>query len=134
MPRLSGWFVRSSLIYLAVGFTLGAILLINKGLLINSSIWNLLPVHSEILLMGWFVQLAVGVAFWILPRVSGSQPRGNTVLVQMAFWLINLGIALVILALITTHQVLLFTGRLTELGGVLAFVATAWKRIKVFGS
>ena len=32
MPRLSVWFIRLSLIYLALGFTFGGLLLLNKGL------------------------------------------------------------------------------------------------------
>jgi heme/copper-type cytochrome/quinol oxidase subunit 1 len=134
MPRLSSWFIFASLIYLAGGFTLGAILLVNKGLALNPSIWNLLPIHSEVLLMGWFIQLAVGVAFWILPRTSGAQPRGNMTLAQLAFWLINFGILLVILSVITRYQALLLLGRLIELGGVLVFVSISWKRIRAFGS
>ncbi len=33
MPRLSAWFVRAALIYLAAGLTLGMLLLANKGVL-----------------------------------------------------------------------------------------------------
>ncbi len=133
MPRLSSWFVHSSLVYLAIGFTLGAILLINKAMAINTLLWNLLPVHAEVLLIGWFIQLTIGVAYWILPRLSGKQPRGNTQLVMLAFWLINLGILLATLAALTNFQALLPVGRLMELGGVLAFMSASWKRVRTYG-
>src|SRR5512139_2102668 len=98
MPRLSAWFVRASLIFLAAGFTLGALMQVNQAWSFYPPIWKLLPVHIEILLMGWLLQLAAGVAFWILPRWSASpNPRGNENLVWLAFWLVNLGIGLVIL-------------------------------------
>lgn len=134
MPRLSSWFVRTSLIYLVVGFTLGALLLANKGLVFYPTVWKLLPIHSEILLVGWFVQLAIGVAFWILPRLSGATPRGNERLVWLSFWLINLGIGMVTFAAIIPLSWTLLLGRLAELGGVVAFVAGSWKRVKTFGS
>ena len=134
MPRLSSLFVRLSLTYLAIGFTLGALLLTNKGLGFYPSIWKLLPIHIEMLLMGWFVQLAVGVAYWILPRVSGHNPRGNLKLAWMAFWLINLGIGMVILNVLFPIPALVLLGRLAEWVGVMAFVIASWKRIKTFSS
>ena len=133
MPRLSSWFVRASLTYLAVGFTLGALLLANKGLEFYPLIWKLQPIHSEMLLMGWYVQLAAGVAFWILPRLSGSAPRGDERLVWLAFWLINAGIGMVILEALIPLPALLLLGRLAEFAGVLAFVVGSWKRVKAFG-
>ncbi len=134
MPRLSSWYLRASLLYLGVGFTLGALLLANKGLGFYPPTWSLLPVHMEFLLMGWFVQLAIGMAFWILPRISGPQPRGNERLAWFAFWLINAGIFLIILQAITSTAWLLFAGRALELGGVVIFVAGSWKRVKPFGT
>jgi len=134
MPRLSTWFVRASLLYLALGFSLGALMLANKAWQFSPSIWKLLPVHSEVLLLGWFVQLAVGVAYWILPRISGTNPRGNPRLVWLAFWLINLGIALAIFEAFTPLGGLLLAGRLIQLAGVLAFVIGSWVRVKSFGS
>lgn len=132
MPRVSTWFVRTSLIYLGIGFSLGALLLANKALPFYPPMWKLLPVHGEVLLIGWLVQLAMGVAFWILPRISGTNPRGNQLLVYLAFWLINLGIALVIMEAVTSHSIFLWAGRLVESTGVLAFVVGSWKRVKGF--
>jgi cbb3-type cytochrome oxidase subunit 1 len=134
MPPLSRWFVRASLIYLAIGFTVGALLLVNKGLRLYPQIWALLPIHMETLLMGWFVQLAVGVAYWILPRVSGAAPRGNMKLVQLAFWLINIGIVMIIADAFASISWLVLLGRLAEFAGVLAFVVGTWKRVKSFSS
>jgi len=134
MPRLSAWFVRTSLIYLAIGFTLGAFLLANKGLRLYPQAWTLLPAHIEMLLMGWFVQLAIGVAFWILPRLSGAQPRGNERLTRFAFWLINIGIGMVVIDAFVSAPGLLLAARLVELVGVLVFILVAWKRVKSFSS
>jgi heme/copper-type cytochrome/quinol oxidase subunit 1 len=133
MPLLSRNFVRLSLVYLALGFTLGTLLLVNKGIQIDARIWRLLPIHAEMLLIGWFVQLAIGVAYWILPRLSGTAPRGAVSLAWSAFWLINLGIALVILGSLISKSALVLLGRLGELAGVVSFVTGSWKRVKTFG-
>jgi heme/copper-type cytochrome/quinol oxidase subunit 1 len=132
MPLLTRNFVRFSLAYLAAGFTFGALLLINKGFHISPLTWKLLPIHAEVLLMGWFVQLALGVAYWILPRLAGDEPRGSESLAWSAFWLINLGIMLAILGSLLTSPALTLAGRLAELAGVVLFVACSWRRVKPF--
>ncbi len=132
MPALSVRFIRAALRYLAIGFTVGAVLLTNEAFVIDPSARKLLPVHEEMLLIGWFVQLALGVAYWILPRLPGRQPRGNETLVRLAFWLINGGIVLVILEPVTSITALLLTGRMVEIAGVLAFISAAWPRVKSF--
>ena len=49
MPRLSRWFIRCALIYLALGFTFGALMLFNKGVPFYPALWRLLPTHVEFL-------------------------------------------------------------------------------------
>ena len=133
MPRLSRWFIRSSLIYLLLGFTLGGILLAHKGLALHPALWRVLPAHIELALFGWIVQLAMGVAFWILPRFGAS--RGNEWAAWLAFGLLNGGIWLVIGgAVLGGGATLVLLGRLAEASAVLAFARHAWPRIKPLGA
>ena len=69
MPRLSVWLVRTSLAFLAAGVSLGAAALAGKGLAAGPWVSRLVPIHAEFLLVGWTVQLVLGVAYWILPRL-----------------------------------------------------------------
>lgn len=133
MPRLSCWFVRAALVYLALGFTLGALMLANKGLPLLPALWRLLPAHIEFLLLGWTVQLMLGVGFWILPRFHGR--RGNETPAWAAFWLLNLGVLLAALGptLAASGWVALL-GRLAEMAAVVAFAIHAWSRIKPAGA
>jgi len=129
MPRLSRWFIRSALAYLALGFTLGALMLFNKGVPFYPALWRLLPTHVEFLLLGWTVQLAMGVAFWILPRFSSS--RGNEKAAWLAFVLLNVGVWLArLVPLLGAPPVISFLGRLAEVGAGAAFAVHAWPRIK----
>ncbi len=132
MPRLSCWFVRAALLYLAARFTLGAFILANKGLGFYPSIWRFLPVHMELLLMGWLVQLALGIAYWILPRHIKGAPRGNEAWIELAFWLINLGIGWVIAETVFTLQGLALIGRVAECAAVLVFILGSWRRVRPF--
>jgi len=126
MPLLSAWFVRTALLYLALGFTLGGVLLWNKGVPIHPAIWQLLPAHMEFLLMGWTVQLVIGIAYWILPRFHTK--RGKRSLVWLSFLLLNAGIWLVVVDHLLGNTYV--AGRLLELGAVAAFAIHAWVRVK----
>ena len=135
MPRLSIWYIRASLLYLVLGFTLGGLLLFNKGIPLDPRIWILLPAHIESVLFGWTVQLVMGMAFWILPRFSTPPVRGNERLAWWAFIFVNLGIGSVGLASFWSGASwLALTGRVAEAAGVLAFVLHAWPRVKGIGS
>jgi hypothetical protein len=111
MPRLSQYFTRAAMFNLLLGFTFGALMLSNKGIPIHPSLWRLLPAHIEILLLGWTLQLAFGVAFWIAPRFLertrqvNKPPRGNETGAWIALALLNAGVWLVALgAYISGHE------------------------------
>lgn len=134
MPRLSVYFVRASLIYLLLGFTFGGLLLTNKGVMISPKIWTFLPIHIEFTFIGWMIQLALGVAFWILPRFSSDTPRGNERWSWGTFILLNAGIICVVVQNLSGTQWLSFTGRVLEVLGLTAFVIGNWKRVKPIGA
>lgn len=129
MPRLSCWFIRSALLHLALGFTLGGLILFHKGLPLHPALWRLLPAHIEFLLFGWTVQLVMGVAFWIFPRFRRS--RGNENPAWLSFGLLNLGVWLAGVGPVLGGPAwLLFLGRLAEAAAVAAFGLHIWPRIK----
>lgn len=131
MPRLSVWFIRSSLVYLGLGFTFGGLLLFHKGIPLHPLLWRLLPAHIEFVLWGWITQLIMGVAYWILPRLSHPPKRGNPTLNWGAFWLLNLSIWANVLALfISGIGWIKIIASMAKLIGILSFVSQAWPRIR----
>lgn len=131
MPRLSVWFVRASLVHFLLGVTFGALLLAQKGVPFYAPIWYLFPLHMEILLVGWLIQLAMGTAFWIIPRFSRGAPRGRESLVWAAFFLLNGGILVTALQFWFPPAVLI--GRVAEVAAGVLFVIGSWQRIKPYG-
>lgn len=130
MPRLSQWYIRLALIDLLLGFTFGALMLANKGLPIHPALWRLLPAHIELLLVGWTLQLALGVAFWILPRFWEGLPRGNENGAWIALFLLNAGVWLVALsAILGLPSWAILLGRAAELGAAIGFGLHIWPRI-----
>jgi hypothetical protein len=135
VPRLSVWWVRTALAELAVGLTLGALLLANKGVSFAPGLWRWLPVHIELLLLGWTLNLALGVAYWILPRFKAGAPRGAAWPAWAAFALLNAGIALVCVAPwlpVGASADWQLTGRIAEIGAAALFALHAWPRVRAF--
>lgn len=129
MPRLTQWMIRTALIYLLLGFTVGALLLTHKGIPLHPALWSWLPAHIEFLLMGWIVQLTMGVGYWILPRYWGIPRLPKEMYGQVAFGLLNLGIWLVVAG--TTFRAgrwALFAGRGAEVAAVIFFAFHYWRR------
>ena len=135
MPRLSVYFIRASLIYLLFGFTFGGLLLANKGFMISPAVWMLLPIHIEFDLVGWLVQFAMGVAFWILPRFSHEPRYGNQTFGWLAFALLNIGVLCTGLGQwLGAPPAIFLLGRLLELSACVLFVLHAWPRVKPTGA
>ena len=130
MPRLSRWIIRTALLYLWVGITIGALLLAHKGVPLHPALWGWLPVHIEFMLVGWVVQLVMGVAFWLLPRYWTKPHRPRARLVLLAYLALNAGIWLAaVYDLGWGERPFLLTGRILETSAVLRFAIHAWNRI-----
>ncbi len=136
MPRLSVISIRVGLVYLAVGFTLGMLMLFNKGIPLGAWPWRLLPAHIEFLLFGWTAHLVLGMVFWILPRFARPPKRGNERLAWAALILLNLGVWLagVVPAVWGAAPGAVLAGRLAEAGAAVCLARHAWPRVKPPGT
>jgi hypothetical protein len=134
MTRLSVWTVRAALLYLGVGFLIGALMLTQKGLPFDPALLRMLPLHIEFVLIGWTLQLAMGVAFWILPRLRHEPRYGNQTFGWLALGFLNIGILCAgVGQWLNAPPVVFLLGRLAELAAGLLFVVYAWPRVKPIG-
>ena len=134
MPGASVWFIRAALAYLLAGFTLGAWLLAAKGLPLPLGVWRWLPMHYELLLVGWFVQLVMGVAYWIFPRFGMTRAaRGREGLAWLALVLLNGGIWAVSVAVLHGPVVLAVIGRTMEVLAAGTMALNVWARTRASG-
>jgi cbb3-type cytochrome oxidase subunit 1 len=135
MTRLSVWAVRTALFYLGAGLLLGALMLTQKGLPFDPAMLRLLPLHVEFVLLGWTLQLAMGIAFWILPRFSREPRYGNQTFGWLAFLLLNVGVLCAGLGpWLGADPFVTLLGRLAEAGAVIFFLGHAWPRVRPIGS
>jgi hypothetical protein len=80
--------------------------------------------------MGWVMQLALGVAYWILPRFTKGLPRGNETITWLSLIFLNAGILMVALDTVFKIAFFVFLGRTLEAVGVLTFLWVAWRRVR----
>ena len=93
MPRLSVWMIRTAFVYLIIGFGLGAVMLVYKVTPFPPVLLaRLRPLHVELLMLGWTLNLALGVAYWILPRRASDGERGGGTTIVLASVMLNVGV------------------------------------------
>jgi len=128
---VSVWYLRAALLHLGLGFTLGATMLAAPALQLPATVVRLQPLHAEVVLVGWMVQLAFGVAYWVLPRVRGDAARRGERLVWLSLLLLNLGVWAAGIGKAFGALTLPIAGRAAEWLAVLAFALHAWPRARL---
>lgn len=130
MPRLSYWIIRCALVYLVMGFSLGTWMLLAKAMGSPEVVGRWRPIHAELLLIGWLIQLVIGVSYWILPRLDVQNRRGYEPFVGLAVLMLNAGIGLNCAGFWMGHPLLLAIGRGLEVGGLLLYALALLPRLK----
>ena len=133
MPRVSKWLIRASLIHFVSGALLGVAYMWFKV-----TGWPLFavshrPVHIEQMLMGWLVQLVIGVAYWILPAAEPAGLRRRDGVMWVVFLLLNVGVVISAFGGDPNFpDWIAVPGRLAETLAVLLFGAHAWNRQRAY--
>jgi hypothetical protein len=138
MDRVSIYLVRAGLLWLVTGFSLGALMLSDALVPGDWRLW-FAPTHGHILFVGWFLQFAVGVGYWLLPRKrSPERPEGYRVSTAfLAFGMLNVGLLLRVIVepLERTGRegvildIALAASSILQLAAILIIASQIWKRI-----
>jgi hypothetical protein len=153
MPVTSRTFIRASILYLCLGAVLGALMLVNRWLPLESKIIVLKSSHVQFLVVGWLTQLILGVAWWLFPPLAislhpgaprparrGQRQRGSAPLFWATFVCLNAGVLLwsIFEPLYSLTQIGTY-GFLAGISGVflavaaIAFVLNMWGRVRELG-
>lgn len=137
MPTLTRWYVKASLVYLAIALLAGAVLAARSLVRLPEIVSGLGPVYWHLLMVGWITQLIFGIGHWMFPKYSPEKPRGSERLGWWTFALLNVGL---VFRAIGEPWVALqpgsAAGYLVAASAVLqwlagwAFVVNSWPRIK----
>jgi heme/copper-type cytochrome/quinol oxidase subunit 1 len=137
MPPLTRWHIRTALVYLVVVLGLGALIALRALLPLPDILSGFGPVYFHLLMVGWVTQLIFGVGYWMFPKFSPAQPRGNERLGWATYWLLNTGLVLRLIGepLLAGDANWMVNG-LVALAAILqwlagmGFVVNTWQRIK----
>ena len=137
MPRLTRYFIKTALVYLAVALALGLLLALRSTVDLPAELLALTPVYFHLFMVGWVMQLIFGMLFWMLPKYSRERPRGPERLAWAAYVLINTGLILRVIGepLVAVRSDLgagwlLVLSALLQLIGGWAFIVAVWPRVK----
>jgi hypothetical protein len=137
MPPITRLFIKTSLLYLVAAFFAGLGLALRPLLDLPVIARGLSPVYFHLFMVGWVMQLMVGVAYWMFPKWSKARPRGHDGLALATFWLLNTGLLVRVVAepaqTVSAWPgwgwLIVAAATLQWLAG-LAFVANTWPRVK----
>jgi cbb3-type cytochrome oxidase subunit 1 len=120
-------FVRSSLIWLAIGAVLGTAIAIWPRLLVYR------PAHMHANLLGFVSMMIFGVAYHVLPRFVG-RPLHSRLLAALHLWVANAGLALMVAGwLLRPHAAgarhALVVGAMVAAAGAFAFIYNIWRTL-----
>ena len=97
MPPIARDLIKASFLYFVAAFLLGALMMLDQWL--SFSRWLRVVYFSQLhlLMVGWITQLAIGVAYWMFPRLrkeQGPRPRGSDTLARFVLLSLNIGLLL----------------------------------------
>ena len=126
------WFVRAflkaSLVWLALGVTLGVGMAVRPG-------WAAYyPAHVHMNLLGFVTMMIYGVAYHVIPRFVG-RPLHARLLAAWHWWASNCGLALMVAGFVIRPSGDMSGGVLLSVGGTLAavgaymFVYNIWQTL-----
>ncbi len=135
MPMLTRYYIKASFIHLLLGLLLGVLLALPTAADVLFA--ALRPVYLHLIILGWVGQLIIGVMYWMFPKYSPTQPRGNQRLGWAVFVALNGGLLLraigeALLSLAPESA----SGWLLAVSAVLLFaagwgvVANTWQRVR----
>jgi hypothetical protein len=140
MDRLSSIMVRISLLWLLAGFVIGGLMLTDRKMPGDWRLW-FTPGHGHMLFVGWFMQFALGIAYWLLPRKrSDTLPLGyREELALGAVLALNIGLALRVTAEAWERAghasdltfLLLAAASILQIAAATVFVGQLWRRTGV---
>jgi len=138
MDPLSSLMLRASFTWLVAGLATGAAMLTDRALPGQWRLW-MAPSHAHMLFVGWFLQFAIGVAYWLMPRRrSAERPLGyGERAALLAVIALNLGLVLRIIAEPAERAglandvtlALLGASALLQVAAALVFVTQLWPRV-----
>jgi len=141
MHTLVRRYIKTAIAFLGVGLAIGVWLLIRRELYgVYASPFET-SAHTHALLVGFVMEMILGVALWLFPRPEKGDSRYKPRLAEAAYWLLTSGTAARVLGELTRPFVtaiwlrwLIVICGVAQTAALLLFFFTMWPRIRPLGS
>jgi hypothetical protein len=137
MPPMTRLFVKSALAYLVAALFVGVLVVLPGLRAAVPYVGGMAPAYFHLFMVGWVTQLIAGVAYWMFPKFSRTQPRGSARLAWATYLLLNAGLLLRVFAEpalgVSAWPLwgwLVGLAAVLQWAGGMAFVANTWPRVK----
>ena len=126
-------FIRSSLVWLGIGASLGLWMILDPGVIAYR------PAHMHANLLGFVSMMIFGVAYHVIPRFTGT-PLASRRAAILHLGFANLGLALMVagfmlrLSNAELGRILLQAGGVTSTAGIVLFITNIWRTLSVKAS
>ncbi len=135
------YFIKTSIVFLAIGIITGLYLTYAKYLFDFKYTQEIITAHVHIILVGAVMMMIMGVALWFFPRPEKTDKRYNPDLILLSYWLITIGTAVryifqMLLGFNFAHfyQIIISIASTMQVIAFLIFFYSMWGRIRSVGS
>lgn len=134
-------FIKTGILFLTAGLTLGVVMLVRRELY---DIWPhpyLVSAHTHAVLVGFVMFLILGVGLWLFPRPEKGDDRYRPERIEAAYWILMPATAARFLAEMARAGVggswlgwIVVAGGIGQAAGLGLYFWTMWTRIRPVGS
>lgn len=137
MPVLTRLFIKTGLVYFLMAMVVGVALAAPSVFHLPPTLAALRPVYFHLFMVGWVLQLIIGIAYWMFPKLTKQEPRGSLTLGWVVYGCLNVGLICravgeVLLAIYPGTGIgwLLALAAVLQLIGGWGFIVNTWLRVK----
>ena len=141
MHSLARRFIKTAILFLAVGVAIGLWMIIRRELYGHYATPFETSAHTHALLVGFMMEMICGVVLWLFPRPEKGDIRYRPRLAEAAYWLLTVGTLGRVIAELARPTVASAALRWTivvcgsvQVIGLFLFFYTVWSRIRPLGS
>ena len=141
MHSLVRRYVKTAIIFLAVGLTIGGWMIVRRELFGRFPTSYVVSAHTHALFVGFVMMMILGVALWLFPRPEKGDERYNPRTANASYWVVTVGTAVRVAGELLRAsvdglwlRVVVVLAGFAQIIGILLFFHTIWTRIRPVGS
>ncbi len=134
-------FIKTGIVFLFAGLTVGAWVLVRRELFGIIPHPRLVSAHTHAIQLGFVMFLILGVALWLFPRAAKEDTRYTPERIEASYWILTIATAGRFLADIARARLdfeplawIVVLAGLGQVAGLGLYFWTMWTRIRPVGS